>query len=73
MVSTAVTTGGLDASQCAAASVGPQDRQIVLAGPGAGKSHVVGALAEHLIDEGVHPEEILVVSFSRSAVDVVRA
>lgn len=64
---------GLDASQEAAAGIEPQQRQIVIAGPGAGKSHVVGALAGNLVDKGVYPEEILVVSFSRVAVGVVRA
>jgi DNA helicase II / ATP-dependent DNA helicase PcrA len=62
----------LDPSQSAVASVTPQERQIVIAGPGAGKSHVVGALAENLVESGVYPEEILVLSFSRIAVDVVR-
>lgn len=61
----------LDTAQRAAASVDPADRQIVMAGPGAGKSEVVGALARHLVDEGVHPQAILVIAFSRAAVDVV--
>lgn len=66
----------LDASQVAAVSIDPGDRQLVFAGPGAGKSEVVGALAGHLIDidnaEWIYPEEILIISFSRAAVDVVR-
>lgn len=63
----------LDESQRAVVSVTPEERQIVLAGPGAGKSEVVGALAAHLVEDGrLYPEEILVVSFSRAAVDVVR-
>lgn len=62
----------LDEAQRVAVGVSPEDRQIVLAGPGAGKSEVVGALAAHLVaDEGVFPEEILVISFSRAAVGVV--
>lgn len=62
-----------DDDQLKAIEIEPECRQIVLAGPGAGKSEVVGALAAHLVeDEGVYPEEIIVISFSRAAVDVVR-
>ncbi|WP_446664139.1 UvrD-helicase domain-containing protein [Flexivirga sp. B27] len=62
----------LDTAQRDAVDVSPGDRQIVLAGPGAGKSEVVGALAAHLVDdEGAFPEELLVISFSRAAVGVV--
>lgn len=62
----------LDPSQQDAASIKSEDRQIVLAGPGAGKSEVVGALARNLVDSGTPPDAILVISFSRAAVDVVR-
>lgn len=62
----------LDREQRNAVDIEPETRQIVLAGPGAGKSEVVGALAAHLVgDEHVYPEEILVISFSRAAVGVV--
>ena len=61
----------LDEAQRVSVAVSPEDQQIVLAGPGAGKSEVVGALAAHLVEAGVFPEEILVISFSRAAVDVV--
>ena len=65
-------TFDLDTSQRTAVDIAPEDRQIVLAGPGGGKSEVVGALAAHLVeDEEVDPDEILVISFSRAAVDVV--
>ncbi len=65
-------TPTLDAEQKDVAGVGPEYRQIVLAGPGAGKSEVVGALAASLVDtHGLYPEEILVISFSRAAVSVV--
>lgn len=61
-----------DDDQLKAIEIEPEQRQIVLAGPGAGKSEVVGALAAHLVEnEGVYPEEILVISFSRAAVGVV--
>lgn len=48
-------------------------RQIVLAGPGAGKTHVVGKRCRYLVEHDVYPDEILVVSFSNAAVDVVRS
>lgn len=55
------------------AAAAPETRQIVLAGPGAGKSEVVGELCRRLvIDHGIYPDEILVISFSNAAVDVVR-
>lgn len=43
-------------------------RQIVLAGPGTGKTQTVALRIEHLIRKGVRPAQILVLSFSRSAV-----
>jgi len=61
----------LDPSQSVVASVGPSERQIVIAGPGSGKSHVVGALAAGLVGKGIYPEEVLVLSFSRIAVEIV--
>lgn len=45
-----------------AATDGPQ---LVVAGPGAGKTEFLVRRALHLIDGGVHPEQILVLSFSR--------
>ncbi|GAA3691097.1 UvrD-like helicase family protein [Yimella lutea] len=63
----------LDSSQREVAEVEPETRQIVLAGPGAGKSETVGALAANLVaTHKLYPEEILVISFSRAAVSVVR-
>lgn len=62
----------LDAEQKLAASAAPESRQIVIAGPGAGKSQVVGERCRWLVDHGLYPEEILVMSFSNAAVDVVK-
>lgn len=62
----------LDTAQDEAASIAPGERQIVIAGPGAGKSEVVGALARRFVDGGLNPQGILVISFSRAAVDIVR-
>ena len=46
---------------------------IVLAGPGSGKTRVVVARAERLIDEGhARPEELLVLTFSRKAASDLR-
>ncbi|MBU1492659.1 MAG: ATP-dependent helicase, partial [Actinobacteria bacterium] len=45
-----------------AATDGPQ---LVVAGPGAGKTEFLVRRALHLIDGGVHPEQILMLSFSR--------
>lgn len=66
-------TGVLDADQERAASAPPDARQIVIAGPGAGKSEVVGERCRFLLEHDVYPEEIFVISFSNVAVDVVRA
>lgn len=60
----------LDAEQEQAAAVEPRGRQIVLAPPGSGKTEVVAALIEHLMDgwDLSASDEILVISFSRAAV-----
>lgn len=64
----------LDEGQLRVAAAEPEDRQIVIAGPGAGKTHAVTALLDGLVsDHGVHPEEIVVVSFSRAAVHAARS
>jgi DNA helicase-2/ATP-dependent DNA helicase PcrA len=72
----AVTTDmNLDPSQIAAAEVNAETRQIVVAGPGSGKTEVVSALIEHLIEEeDLEPStEILVISFSNAAVNAATA
>lgn len=60
----------LDVEQKQATAVEPSGRQIVLAPPGSGKTEVVAALIEHLIDgwDLSASDEILVISFSRAAV-----
>lgn len=62
----------LDADQSRVASAPREARQIVIAGPGSGKSEVVGQRCRLLLDDDVYPEEILVISFSNAAVGVVR-
>jgi DNA helicase-2/ATP-dependent DNA helicase PcrA len=64
----------LDTDQRRAAERPPQARQIVMAGPGSGKTHTVTALIRNLMDEhDVLPEEIVVISFSRAAVHAARS
>lgn len=65
-----MTNIALDLSQRAAATVAPSERQIVIAGPGSGKTEVVSHLVEHLVEDlGVDAAEGLVVlSFSNAAV-----
>jgi len=65
----------LDDSQREVVEVAPHDRQVVIAGPGAGKTEVVAALVERLVDEeGVDADEgVVVLSFSNAAVFAVEA
>ncbi|MFB7797631.1 UvrD-helicase domain-containing protein [Isoptericola sp. NPDC056134] len=65
-----ITSITLDESQRAVVGVVASARQVVVAGPGSGKTEVVSALVDGLIeDEGVDPDDgILVVSFSNAAV-----
>src|SRR4051812_15227070 len=64
----------LDDEQRAVAFIESHERQIVTAGPGAGKTEVVAALVDYLVETGdVMPaDELLVISFSRAAVGAVR-
>lgn len=65
----------LDDAQATAATIDPDRRQIVLAGPGAGKTQVVSALVENLVLDGqVDPlHGLVVLSFSNAAVHAVDA
>ncbi len=62
----------LDAEQARVASEPVGSCLLVLAGPGAGKSQVVAERCRQLVDDGTYPDEILAVSFSNAAVDVLR-
>lgn len=46
----------------------PEERILVEAGPGTGKTEIAARRLASLLDSGVRPSEILVLSFSRSAV-----
>src|SRR5262249_50975423 len=50
----------------------PTSWQLVIAGPGAGKSAVACQRVAYLIDDGVPPSRILLVSFTRTAVAELR-
>lgn len=50
----------------------PTSWQLVLAGPGAGKSTVACQRIAYLVDEGISPSRILLVSFTRTAVAELR-
>jgi len=50
----------------------PASWQLVAAGPGAGKSAVACQRVAYLVDEGVPPSRILLVSFTRTAVAELR-
>lgn len=65
----------LDDSQRAAVGIAAASRQVVIAGPGSGKTEVVSALVDWLIEEeGVDPDDgILVISFSNAAVHAADA
>lgn len=66
-----MTGVALDPSQLEAVLIEPEDRQIVIAGPGSGKTEVVSALIEHLTEDvGVDAVDgLLVISFSNAAVN----
>lgn len=65
----------LDLEQDEAVRIDPSIRQLVVAGPGSGKTHVVSHLVEHLVmHEGIDPVQgVLVLSFSNAAVNAVQA
>lgn len=54
--------------QLAVIQAAPNDRLLVVAGPGTGKTQVAAMRLVSLLDNGLHPAQILVLSFSRTAV-----
>ncbi len=50
----------------------PASWQLVVAGPGAGKSAVACQRIAYLVDEGISPDRMLLVSFTRTAVAELR-
>ncbi len=65
----------LSSAQKEIATAGVDNRLLVLAGPGTGKTHTLLQRLIHLVEvEGLHPRsELLVLSFSRAAVAEIRA
>ena len=57
-----------DPEQREVIDAGPQERLLVVAGPGSGKTQVAAMRLVRLLRSGLHPAQILVLSFSRSAV-----
>ncbi|GLI29539.1 MULTISPECIES: UvrD-helicase domain-containing protein [Brachybacterium] len=63
----------LDASQRRVAEAGPEDRLIVTAAAGQGKTETVLARLQALSEDGISvQDDVVVLSFSRAAVDTVR-
>lgn len=63
----------LDADQARVAAASAHERLYVVAGPGSGKTEVVSARIAHLTEaEDVAGESLLVISFSRAAVEAVQ-
>ena len=63
----------LDVSQRSVATATPDERQFVVAAAGQGKTEVLLSRASSLVDDGLNPaDEILVLSFSRAAVEAVK-
>ncbi len=46
--------------------------QLVLAGPGTGKTHTLAYRAMHLIEQGVNPSEICLITFTRKAANSLK-
>lgn len=57
-----------DVDQLAVIEAGAEERLLVVAGPGTGKTQVAAMRLVHLLRIGLQPAQILVLSFSRSAV-----
>lgn len=58
----------LDPAQQSVVEAAPDARLLVVAGPGSGKTQVAALRLVHLLGQGLQPSQILVLSFSRSAV-----
>lgn len=65
--------GVIDDSQRVVIRAEPSARQVVIAGPGFGKTAVACGRVAWLLDEGVEPAKILLLSFTRTAVREMRA
>lgn len=67
------TPATLDEDQRRVAQASPEERLYVVAGPGSGKTETVSARLTHLAEEeGLAGDSLLVISFSRAAVEAVQ-
>lgn len=67
-------SSGYDCQQARIIEAEPSKRMYVNAGPGTGKTHTLIEKLKYLIDrQGVSPEDITVLSFTRAAVSVVQS
>lgn len=65
--------GRYDQHQAAIVCAAPRERIYVNAGPGAGKTHTLIEKVKYLMEEqGIEPDRITVLSFTRAAVSVVQ-
>jgi DNA helicase-2/ATP-dependent DNA helicase PcrA len=73
-VAAGIVTVTFDASQRAVIAAGPDERLLVVAGAGRGKTEVIAGRIQQLVDEhGLQPsDEVLVLTFSRAAVAAAR-
>lgn len=69
---TEATSIKLDQDQRRAALAAPDERLYVVAGPGSGKTEVVSARIGHLAEAELSGDSLLVISFSRAAVEAVQ-
>lgn len=66
-------SGTLDSAQLEVARREPSARTLVIAPPGAGKTHTILARISELIDADCSPTKILTLSFTRNAVQTLRS
>ena len=72
MSASALSTPDWDLEQLEVILDDPDSWQLVVAGPGAGKSAVACQRIASLVDDGIQPARILLVSFTRTAVAELR-
>jgi len=63
---------GLDSGQQEVVELPPSTKALVTAGPGSGKTHTASARIAHLVQQGVDPAGILLVTFTRVAAETAR-
>lgn len=64
---------GLNSEQQTAVKAAVHGHVAVIAGPGTGKTHTLIATVQSLLDSGVSPEKLLVLTFTNKAADELAA